>query len=92
MENLKIVIDEVIKEINGNNDKKLNKIVYEIVKKIIDLPEGIDTTIANLIDYNPEKVMVDPLTQGQIIYIVETVCNKLDIKLEMNSDDIGGLA
>jgi len=88
MEDLKKIINEVI----GKNDKEWEKSVCEIVKKIIDLPEGVDTTIANLIEYNPQKEMVDPLTQGKIANLVENVCNKMNIELVPTEDSLGGLA
>lgn len=88
MEDLKKVIEEVIEK----NDKDLKNIVYEIAKKIIDLPEGTDTTIANLINYNPKEEIIDALTQGKIANIVENVCIRMNIELSSTDDSIGGLA
>lgn len=88
MEDLKKVIEQVI----GKKDKEWEKPVYEIVKKIIDLPKGVDTTIANLIEYNPQKEMVDSLVQGKIANLVENVCNKMNIELVPTEDSLGGLA
>lgn len=86
--NLKKIIEEVI----GNNDLCLNTTVYDIVKKIIDLPSGTTTTVAELIKYDPKEKFVDPIKQGKINYFVKEVCKKIDIKLEKNDDSFGGLA
>ena len=86
--NLKIIIEEVI----GNNDIYLNTQVYDIVKKIIDLPNQTTTTIANLINYNPKEKFVEPITQGKIRILVDKICKKLNIGLEDNKDKFGGLA
>ena len=87
-EELKKIVEEVI----GNNDPFWNLPVYNIVKKIIDLPIETITTIADLINYNPEETFVEPLTQGEILNLVEDTCKKLNIKIEDVNDSIGGLA
>lgn len=87
-ENLKTIIEEVI----GNNDLYLNTQVYDIVKRIIDLPNETTTTIADLINYNPKLKFVEPLKQGEINYFVKETCKKLNIELEKNDDSFGGLA
>ena len=87
-ENLKTIIEEVV----GNNDDYLNMVVYDIMKKIIDLPNETTTTIADLINYNPNENFVEPFTQGQIRCLVEDACKKLNIKLEENEDSFDGLA
>ena len=86
--NLKTIIEEVI----GNNDLYLNTTVYDIVKKIIDLPSETTTTIADLIKYDPKEKFVEPIKQGEINYFVKEVCKKINIKLEKNGDSFGGLA
>ena len=88
MENLEKVIEEVI----GKNNKDLKNPVYEIAKKIIDLPEGTDTTIADLINYNPKEEIIEPLTQGIIFNLVENVCIRMNIELRSTDDSLGGLA
>lgn len=87
-ENLKTIIEEVI----GNNDLYLNTQVYDIVKRIIDLPNETTTTIADLINYNPNEKFVEPIMQGQIKRLVKETCKKLNIELDENRDKIGGLA
>lgn len=87
-ERLKIIIEEVV----GNNDEYLNTTVYDIVKKIIDLPYENVATIADLISYNPSQVFAEPITQGKIMNLVKETCKKLNIKLETNKDSFGGLA
>lgn len=94
-EKLKTIIQEVIsnnKEMIGNDDTYLKTLVYDIMKKIVDLPSETTTTIANLINYNPDEKFVEPLMQGTINFLVNEVCKNLDIKLERNKDKIGGLA
>lgn len=87
-ENLKTIIEEVI----GNNDNYLNMAVYNIMKKIIDLPSETTTTIADLINYNPNETFVEPLIQGQIRRLIKETCKKFNIELEENKDGFGGLA
>ncbi len=94
-ENLKTIINEVIKdneEMVGNNIVDLNTQVYDIMKKIIDLQSKTTTTIADLINYNPNKKSIEPLTQGQIRILVKETCKKLNIELEENKDGFSGLA
>jgi len=87
-EELKKIIEEVI----GNNDPYWNTIVYDIVKKIIDLPNGTITSIADLVNYNPKEKFIEPLQQGQISSFVKNTCKKINIQLERTDDNIGGLA
>lgn len=93
-ENLKKMIDELINngEYNGDDVSYYNRTVYDIIKKIIDLPNGTTTTIANLINYNPNEKFIEPLTQGKISFLVNEICKRLNIKLERNKDKFGGLA
>ena len=94
-EKLKTIVDDVIKdneEIIDNKDENYRDQVYNIIKKIIDLPSETITTIADLINYNPNETFVEPLTQGQISRLVEETCKKLNIELEENRDSFGGLA
>ena len=94
-ENLKSIIDEVIRnnqEIIGNIAPHCNTTVYDIMKNIIDLPIGTTTTIADLINYNPNEKFVEPIIQGQIKRLVKETCKKLNIELDENRDKIGGLA
>ena len=74
---------------NNNTD---NEKVLEIIEKIKVLPFNVETTIAELIDYDPEKNFIDPLTQGQIFNMVDEICRKEKIYIEENNDEIGGLA
>lgn len=94
-ENLKTIIDDVIKdneEVIDNKGANYKDQVYIIVKKILDLPSEAITTIADLINYNPNETFVDPITQGQIRRLVKETCKKLKIELEENKDGFGGLA
>ena len=94
-ENLKTIIDEVIsnnQEMIGSDIQYCNTILYDIVKKIIDLPYDNVTTIADLINYNPNEKYVEPIMQGKIRILVDKICKKLNIEIEANKDKIGGLA
>ena len=90
-----ITIDEIKKNIEDVVQDDLNSIggtIFNIVIKIKDLLKGTTTSIANLINYQPEISFVEPLTQGKVSYYVEEVCKRLGIKLEFNRDTVGGLA
>lgn len=94
-ENLETIIDEVINnnaEIIGNIAPHCNTTVYDIMKKIIDLPSETATTISDLINYNPNEKFVEPIMQGQIKRLVKETCKKLNIELDENRDKLGGLA
>lgn len=69
-----------------------NKIVNNIVNKIIELPYNTETTIAQLINYNPEVAFVSPMTQGIISNAVRNKCISNNIELEEANDSFGGLA
>ena len=71
-----------------NNNVKL---VAEIIEKIKVLPFNTETTIAELINYNPEENFIEPLSQGQITNTVEEICRKENIYIERNKEK-GGLA
>lgn len=92
---LKIIIKDIVDNdthIDNNNKQYFNEIIFEIMKKIIDLPCERETTIAELINYNPENEFVEPLMQGQISYFVEEICNKINVNYIDTDDSIGGLA
>lgn len=72
-----------------NNNVKL---VAEIIEKIKVIPLNTETTIAELINYNPEEKFIDPLSQGQIFNEVKKFCMKENICVERNRDELGGLA
>lgn len=56
------------------------------------MPFGTETTIAKMIDYNPESVYVQPLEQGKIKNTLETVCQNIGIELISTDNSFGGLA
>lgn len=80
-------LKEIIAETIGNDEEFLNTTIYEIVKRIIDLPNETETTIAKLIDYNSQNEFVEPLLQGQIFNLVEDVCEKVNVYIELTSRD-----
>ena len=87
-EELRKTIEKVVE----NNDSYCNIPVYNIVKHIIDMPFDEETSISELIKYNPEKDSIDPLLQGEICNLVKDVCKEMNIKLEWLRKKIGGLA
>lgn len=89
-----ITNDELTKIVEDTveNEKELIKTVFDIVVKIKNLPNGTKTTIAKLINYNPEISLVSPLTQGKINYYVKEVCKKINIKLEQHNKSFSGIA
>lgn len=78
-EKLKKLVEEVI----GNNDPFWNTPVYETVKKIIDLPDGTETSITKLLNNSQ-------LTSKQLFDIytcVDKVCRKIDIVLDFSKEN-----
>ena len=78
-EELKKLVEEVI----GNNDPFWNIPVYEIVKKIIDLPDGTETSITKLSSNSQftSKQLFDIYT------CVNRVCRKIDIVLDFSKEN-----
>lgn len=78
-EELKKIIEEVI----GNNDPFWNIPVYEILKKIIDLPDGTETTITKLLNNSQftSKQLFDIYT------CVNKVCRRIDIVLDFSKEN-----
>lgn len=87
-EELKKIIGETI----GNNDPFWNEPVYTVVKKIIELPNENEITIAKLLNYDPKEAFVDPLTQGKISNLIKEVCKKINIDLVRTGNKFIGLA
>lgn len=85
-------LKKIIEDVVGNNDSFFYKSVYQIVKEIINLPNKTQTTIAQLINYDPSQNFVEPLEQCQIANFVEDVCEKINIRLERIRDGFTGLA
>ena len=77
-EELKKLVEEVI----GNNDPYWNIPVYKVIKGIIDLPEGNETTISKLLDDSnyTSKQLFD------IFKSVQEICQKLNIKLDFSNN------
>lgn len=82
-------IELVVKEIAGITDMDKTNLLSKLVKKIIELPANTETTIAELMQSN--QVIVDPLTQGEIFNLLMEICKKLNIDIEINNDEFGGL-
>ena len=85
-------LELIIKETVGSEDIDKNNLLIKLTKKIIDLPINNEITIAQLMMLKNEEVaMIDPLTQGEIFNLLMKVCEKLNIKIEINHDEFGGL-
>lgn len=78
-EELKKIVEEVI----GNNDPFWNIPVYETVKKIIDLPDGTETSITKLLNNSQftSKQLFDIYT------CVNRVCKRMDIVLDFGREN-----
>lgn len=76
-------LKKIVEETVGSNDPFWNEPVYNIVKKIIDLPEGAETTITSLLDNSnyTSKQLCD------IHSCVNRICEKLSIKLDFGSNN-----
>lgn len=83
-------IEKTITEIAGTDDIHKNSLLSTLTKKIIALPLNEETTIAKLMQLN-DNVAIDPLTQGEIFNLLKSVCEKLNIAIEVNHDGFGGL-
>ena len=67
-------------------------IIDEVVKKIEEMEFNKEACIADLISYNPETGMVDPMTQGLIYKAVKDECKYKKINFIENPDGFGGVA
>jgi hypothetical protein len=90
VEELNII--EAVDSILDSSDETIKFTIAKIVNKIVKLPLNKTTTIAELIEYNPEVNFQDPLSQGIIYNNTLKVCKKLNIELEEIRDEFGGLA
>ena len=82
-------ISQIVNEVVGTADMDKNNLLCKLAKKVIELPFDTETTIAKLMQL--DQVLVDPLTQGEVFNLLNSVCEKLNIKIEVNHDEIGGL-
>lgn len=86
-ENLKKVIENII-----GDDDKLRGLIFDIVVKIDNLGNNKEINIADLINYDPRKNFIEPLTQGKIHSLVFDICKRMNITLVEIGDGLGGLA
>lgn len=84
-------LKEIIEEIVENADD-LKDVIFDIVVKIDNLTYNKETKIADLINYEPHKNFVEPLTQGKIFYWVSKICKRIGISLVDTESSLGGLA
>ena len=56
------------------------------------MPYNTETTIAKLINYNPDKLFVSPLMQGKIFNAMKETCEKNNIDIEEIRNGFDGLA
>ena len=68
-----------------NNNVKLTS---DIIEKIKKLPFSTETTIAELINYNPEENFIDPMEQMSILRKVCTLAEENNICLEKNMEEL----
>lgn len=75
---------KIVKETLGDNNSQLYEPVYNIVKKIIDLPFGVETSISLLVD---DKYLNNHKIMFRINENVNIVCNKIGIVLDRSKHD-----
>lgn len=78
-EELKKIVEETI----GNNDPYWNEPVFNVVKKIIDLPENTETNISQLLDSDNKK---NYRFMFEIYKAVTEVCKKINITLDRSKN------
>ena len=81
-ESLKKTVEEVI----GNNDPFWNEPVFEAVRKIVEMPEGFEATLADITNYIATGENIGLKQQMDIYNTVVAVCNKIGIALEETKD------
>jgi hypothetical protein len=79
-EELKKIVEETI----GNNDPYWNEPVFDVVKKIIALPENSETTITKLVDSDNKS---NSKYMFSINNAVTEVCKKININLDKSKHD-----
>ncbi len=85
-------IIKIVNEVVGSNDMNKNRLLVNLTKKIINLPFDSETTIAQLMKLNNEAVsVVAPSTQGELFNSLMKVCKELNINIEVNHTERGGL-
>lgn len=84
---LKKIIENVVE-----NADELKEVVFDIVVKIDNLANNKETNIADLINYDPHKNFVEPLTQGKIHNWAFEICKRTNIPLVDTESTLGGLA
>lgn len=91
---IKFVGQEQFKEIEKEKENNVNdkeKILSILIQKIEELPYNIETTLAQLINYNPQEEFVEPLAQGEMYNKLMEYCKQRNIGIS-RSDEITGLA
>lgn len=91
---IKFVGQEQFKEIEKEKENNMNakeKILSMLIQKIEELPYNIETTLAQLINYNPQEEFVEPLAQGEMYNKLMEYCKQRNIGISQ-SDEITGLA
>ena len=88
---IKNIVDED-EGIDSDSKQYFKEIIFKIITGIMNLPNERETTIAELLNYNPEKELVDPLTQGKISFLVKKICERINISYIESDKSIGGLA
>lgn len=78
-EELKKIVEEVI----GNNDPFWNEPVFEVAKKIIEMPIGTESSVSKLLgtsQYSSKQLF-------DIYHCVNKVCKKLNIVMDFSKEN-----
>lgn len=77
-------LKKMIEETIGSNDPYWNEPVFQVIKKIIDLPENAETTIARLLESDNK---LDTKFMFEITKLVNVICKKINITLDYSKND-----
>ena len=72
-------LKKIVEETIGNNDPYWNEPIFNVVKKIIDLPENTEATISELVESDNKK---NDNFMFEINKSVSEVCEKINITLD----------
>lgn len=76
-------LKKIIKEVIGNNDPFWNNLVFEVVKQIIEMPAGTESSITKLLgnsQYSSKQLF-------DIYLCVNKVCKKLNIVMDFSREN-----
>lgn len=73
------------------NELNVLKEIILVFNRIKELPMNEETMLATILNYNPSNQVVSPIIQGAFFACIMEICNKNNIVLEVNNDELGGL-